>query len=354
MNSETQHARRLGRRAPLLVAAALVAGVAACDLKPEQAPPFQPTGSGAINGMLFYDTDGDGRFDPLRGDVTLDQATVRLSQRGDSASVIATTTTDANGNFALANVPVGSHEIRATIPGDSLVVCVPVPVTVNVSEQAYASTPARLSCRIDISVAEAKSTGATVTVGGIVTAAPGVYRANNLYLQDATGGMQAFNVPGGTSSGIAEGDSVELKGPISPFNQEIQISPVNSFRIYTRGRPVVARQYTIRQIRDAYAASGNKARPIGELVVVRRVQVHGLPAVPNGTPGSGGTDARVVQGTDSIAFRLDQAQNTQEQINAYDAAKCYDITGILGIFGSTLQLKPRRVSDRVEVSCSAQ
>lgn len=338
----------------LLCAAAVVVGLAACDIDPEQAPPVAIAGNGTVLGQVYFDANGNGRFDPLGGDTALVGAAVDLSARGDSARVLQSTTTDAQGGFTLTGVPVGTHEIRARVAGNRIVTCVPVPVTVQVAEQAFASTPLRVSCRIDISLAERRTTGSVITVGGIVTAAPGVYRANNLYLQDASGGMQAFSIPGGTSSGIAEGDSIEVTGPLSAFQQELQISPTSSFRIVTRGNPVVARQYTVKAIRDSFTANTQQSRPIGELVVVRGVRIRGVPAVPTGTAGAGGTDFRIVQGTDSIAGRFDVLQNVQANL---DAARpdtdCYDVIGVLGQFGSTIQLKPRRPTDITKATTCA-
>ena len=343
-------------RYTLLTAAVAVLGLAACDLEPDQAPPTSLSGNGTIVGQVYFDANGNGTFDPLGGDTALVGATIDLSSRGDSSHVLQTTTSDAQGGFTLAGVSVGTHEIRARVSTGQVVTCAPLPVTVLVGEQAFASTPLRVSCRISIADAEQKTLGAVITVGGIVTAAPGVYRTNNLYLQDASGGMQAFNVPGGTSSGIVEGDSVELTGPLGAFQQELQMSPVSSFRIVTRGRPVTARAYTVAQLKAAYTANVQTAKPIGELVVVRGVRLRGVPAVPTGTAGAGGTDFRVVQGTDSIAGRFDVSQNVQANLDAARPdTRCYDITGILGLFGSTLQIKPRRPSDIVDsaVACSA-
>jgi hypothetical protein len=325
--------------------------ILACDIDPEQAPPVAIEGDGTIVGQVFFDANGNGRFDPVGGDQALEGATISLAARGDSARVLQSTTSGSEGSFTLQGVPVGTHELRARLAtGDTVrVTCAPVAVTVLVAEQAFASTPVRITCRIDITEAERRTQGAVITVGGIVTAAPGVYRTNNLYLQDVTGGMQAFSVPGGTSSGIAEGDSVELTGPLGVFSNELQMSPVNTFRIVTRGRPVEVRSYSVKALRDSFTANGQLARPVGELVKTTNVKVRGFPAALGGS----GTDARLVQGTDSIGFRLDQAANTQANRDLFTDAKCYDVTGILGLFGSTLQLKPRRASDVVEVTCPA-
>lgn len=335
-------------------AAAAVLGLVACDIDPDQAPPVAIDGNGSVAGQVYFDANGNGRFDPVGGDTALVGAIVDLAARGDSARVLLSTTTSADGAFSFTGVPIGTHEIRARVSGGQVVTCAPVAVTVAVAEQAFASTPLRVSCRIDISVAERRTSGSIITVGGIVTAAPGVYRANNLYLQDVSGGMQAFGVPGGTSSGIVEGDSIEATGPLGVFNQELQMSPVNSFRIVSRNRPVEPRQYTVKAVRDLFAAEAQLSKPVGELVVFRGVRIRGLPAVPTGTAGAGGTDGRVVQGTDSIALRFDVIQNVQANI---DAAKpetnCYDVIGTLGQFGSTLQIKPRRPSDMTVVTCPA-
>jgi hypothetical protein len=355
MTTYSLDARRM-RRAAIAAAGALVLGIAACDIDPEQADPTSLEGSGSVTGQVYFDANGNGRFDPLGGDTSLVGAIVDLAVRGDSTRVLQSTTTDAQGTFTLGNVPIGTHEIRARLTTGQIITCAPIPVTVLVSEQAFASTPLRVSCRIDIVEAEQRSLTNVITVGGIVTAAPGVYRPNNLYLQDETGGMQAFGIPGGTSSGIAEGDSVELTGPLAAFQQELQVSPTNSFRIVTRGRPVEARLYTLRQLRDAFAAGSQGTKPIGELVLVRGARLRGVPAAPTGTAGAGGTDFRLVQGTDSISGRFDVAQNVQANLDvARPDTRCYDVTGILGLFGSTIQLKPRRPSDVVlsEAACSA-
>lgn len=346
-------ARRMWR-APLALAA--VFAFAACDIDPDQAPPISIEGSGTVVGQVYFDANGNGRFDPVGGDTALVGAIVDLAARGDSARVLQSTTSGAQGSFTLQGVPIGTHEIRARLTNGGVITCAPVPVTVLVSEQAFASTPLRVSCRINVADAEKRTSGSVITVGGIVTAAPGTYRANNLYLQDVSGGMQAFGVPGGTSSGIAEGDSIEITGPLGAFQQELQMSPVNSFRIASRGRPVTARPYTVAQLRSAYTANVQTAKPIGELVVVRGVRLRGVPAVPTGTAGAGGTDFRVVQGTDSIAGRFDVLQNVQANLDAARPdTRCYDVTGILGLFGSTLQIKPRRPSDIVvsEATCAA-
>lgn len=328
----------------LLAAGALALGAVACDIDPEQSPPFSPTGTGRVNGQVFFDSDGDGLFNPVKGDALLSGATVTISERGDSASVIASTTTDANGAFSFTDVPVGTHELRAQTATGTNYTCAPIPVTVYVAEPAFTVAPARVSCRIDIVEAEKRALNSTITVGGIVTAAPGVYRATNLYLQDRTGGIQAFNVPAGPA--IVEGDSIEVTGPLGQFGSELQVNGVQSYRIVTHNRDADTLQYGVKALRDSFTVSGNRMKPLGELIVVRAAKVRSF-----ATPTSSGTDGRIVQGTDSIFIRFDQAAQARIPTTTFDPAKCYDVVGLLGYFSPNLQLKPRRLEDVKEVAC---
>ena len=55
----------------------------------------------------------------------------------------------------------------------------------------------------------------------------------------------------------------------------------------------------------------------------------------------------------TVAIRLDGAALTAiPPLTSFGAGKCYDITGILGIFSTTVQLKPRTLADVVEVPCT--
>ena len=338
----------------VLAAGALVAGVAACDLDPDQAPPFTPSGTGRVTGQVFFDSDGDGVFDPIAGDDLLEGATVTLAERGDSSEVLATATTDANGSFTIEGVPVGTHELRVQADGGATYTCSPIPVTVYIGEPAFAAAPARISCRIDIIEAEARTTNSIITVGGVVTAAPGTFRADNIYLQDRTGGIQGFRVPAGPA--LTEGDSIEVTGPLGQFGSELQVNGVQSYRIVSQGRDIDTTEYTVRGLRDSVTATTvdrglavGQTRPIGQLIVIRGAKVRSF-----ATPTASGTDGRIVQGTDSIVVRFDQAAQGRIPTTTFDPAKCYDVVGILGFFNPNLQLKPRRLEDVTEVPCPTQ
>ena len=330
----------------LLAAGALLAGVVACDLEPEQAPPFSPTGTGRAIGQVFFDADGNGVFDPVSGDDLLADATVTISERGDSSRVLATTTTDANGEFSFASIPVGTHELRARTAGGVRYTCSPIPVTIYVAEPAFTLAPARLSCRIDIAEAKARTSGTIVTVAGIVTAQPGVYFPDNLYLTDRSGGMLVSFLPGG--SNVAEGDSVEITGTLGQTGGELRLAGTPSLRVITRNvRTPAPTPVTAASVKAAFAAGGTSARPIGELVKFSAAKVRGFPA----TPGSSGTNGWLVQQADSVQLRLDRNAGSAIPLSTFDPQKCYDVVGILGYFTPNPQIKPRRLSDIMEVAC---
>lgn len=89
---------------------------------------------------------------------------------------------------------------------------------------------------VSIASARSASLGSTVTVRGIVTNGPelGVIR----YIQDNTAGIGVYDFS--ASSGINEGDSIEVTGELMEYNQLLEIGPVASFTILSSGHPLPA------------------------------------------------------------------------------------------------------------------
>lgn len=343
----------------LVAAGALVATAGACSVEPDIAEPFKPAGTGSVSGQVFLDLNDNRQFEPVLGDSLVTRGTVELSERGDSARVVATGTLGAEGRFTITNVPVGSYDLRAYPEGGQGVTCAPVTATVFIGEMAFAETPVRVSCRLDVEVAKRRARPAVVTVAGIVTAAPGTFRSDNLYLQDATGGIQAFAVPG--NLGAAVGDSIELTGRLDFFRGELQLnSPYPSARVVQAGAVAPGTgvldpaERTIAEIFEEItdlAAQDSTAEfmpSLGALIVVRGVRFVGLPAA-NST-GSG-TDLTISQGTDELRVRLDQAVNSTVNVTTLAGDRCFDVAGILGFFSPNPQLKPRGPADITEVTC---
>jgi DNA/RNA endonuclease YhcR with UshA esterase domain len=321
------------------------ATLAACAEDP--APPFEVEGTGRVTGQLFFDADNNALFTPIGGDTLLRNVRVELRERGSSV-LIAAVQTDAAGTFEFEGVTPGTHDVflvQDTAVTKNLVFCAnPVRASVYSDETSFISAPAKRGCVVAINVAEADTLNASVTVAGIITAAQGTFRSDNIYIQDPTGGIMAFGVPG--SAALVLGDSVEISGVLAQFNGEPQLNSPVVAPNRTRTTVPAPAERTTGAIAAAVAAGGAKARDVGLLLVVRGARV--------GAFTSGGTpprNATVNDGSGAIEIRLDGNVLTVIPPTRFDQTKCYDIIGVLGYFSGTPQLKPRIPADVTEVLC---
>ena len=324
----------------MLGAVAALALVTACDDEP--ADPFTVEGTGSISGQLFYDADNNGEFTPVGGDTLLTGVAIRLVERADN-DLIAETTTSAAGTFTFAGVPLGTHSlqvVRDTTLTGALVFCTnPVPASVYRDENRFVTVAAKLGCVIPIAQAEALAQGSNITVAGIVTTAQGRFRGDNSYIQDLTGGINLFGL--GATLALQEGDSIEVTGVLSNFGGELQ---VNSPRVTTLKRAVgqvEPRERTSAQMATVTPLSAD----VGRLLIIRKATVTNLTSPTD-------RDGTITDAAGSVALRFDNNALTTIGVGAFQAGKCYDIVGILGIFNGTPQLKPRTVADIAEVPCS--
>lgn len=312
---------------------------AACIDDPEPVAPLDSTGT--VSGILFFDRDNNNVYTPTAGDSVMAGVTVRLLERG-STQVIGSAITGATGRYELV-VPVGTHDLEvvrsSAIIASNFVWCGASP-SVYRNEATFVPTPLKFGCVIRINVAKQAAVGASVTIAGVVTAQPGRYRAanDNLFMQDATTGIQVFGVP--TSLGLQEGDSIEVTGIIGAFNTQLQITTPRVAPNIKRGTPVPDPvQVTTGQL----AATTNPlAANVGRLVTVRRVSV--------GAFVSG--NAPMDDGSGSAQVRLDGNAATTIGTTRFVTGRCYDITGIVGFFNNATQLQPRGAFDVTEVPCS--
>ncbi|MFN2400623.1 MAG: DUF5689 domain-containing protein [Gemmatimonadaceae bacterium] len=330
----------------VLTRAATLALLAICGCaNDDPAPPFAPTGKGEIQGLIFFDADNNGAFTPVGGDTALAGVAVAVLERA-STDTIAAGVTDAEGRFTLTGIPVGTHHVivaeDAAVTG-ALVFCVnPRTASVYTNELAFLSFSAKLGCVVRIDQAEAEAEGTAVTVAGIVTAAQGTYRSDNVYIQDRSGGIQVFGLP--SSLGLQLGDSVEVSGTLGSFGTELQIvSPRVAPNILSGAQVPAAEVETTGEL--AAAASDVRDPVIGTLVTVLKVTVGAF------TSG-GGRNANIDDGSGPIQVRLDGNVLAAVPTTTFQSGRCYDITGLVGIFNGGVQLKPRSLADVVEVPCS--
>ncbi len=94
---------------------------------------------------------------------------------------------------------------------------------------------------IPISAARNQPLGALVQVRGLVTNGPELGKIR--FLQDASAGIAAYPGAGtqpGFEANIQTGDSVELSGYLVEYNGLLEISPVLTYQILSRNRPLPA------------------------------------------------------------------------------------------------------------------
>jgi hypothetical protein len=323
------------------MAAALVLGLAACE--PDLAPAFQPEGTGSVAGRLFFDADEDGLFTPTRGDTLLVGVPIEVRVRG-TEEVLADTETDAGGFFELDDIPVGTHDVYVVATteeiGDVVVCRNPLQASVYRDAQAFVSPIGTVACIIDIAEAKELDNNELAVVVGTITAEPGVYRANNMYIQDETGGIQVFGVT--NTTGLARGDRVEVRGLMGAFNGEIQLDEQIVVEDLGAGTPITPE---VLPLGEAGGITDNLDPRVGTLVTVEAVSV--------GAFGVGGqaTNANMTRGDETGLLRLDVNAATTIGTDFFETGVCYDITGVLGIFQGVTQLKPRDRGDVDEVAC---
>ena len=334
----------------------LTVSLAAAACGGDQAAPFEVEGTGTVTGRLFFDSNLDGIFTPLAGDTLLPNVEVEVRERS-SGEVIASGFSDAEGYFEIDNVKPGTHDIIG-ITGQGYEFCRAVRTSVYRNEQAFALVGARRQCVQRIIEAEGVPLGDQVTFVGIVIARPGQFRNNNLYIvdtvsnRDSAGAIQVFNVPGGL--GLEIGDQIEVSGPMAAFGTERQIDPPRISNI-VKG---VFGFDTLIVTTDSVVKLPSQGLPtnflVGQLITIRNVRV--------GTFNSSNTNAPITDpstdpnSTARMEIRVESMVRDAGPVNGipagfFDPAKCYDITGILGIFNDTRQIKPRSRADVVEVTC---
>lgn len=344
-----------------IAAAVLTIGAAACG--GDQAAPFEVEGTGTLTGRLFFDADRDGRFTPLTGDTLLRNVEVEVRSRG-TTTVLATAFTDDEGYFRFEGLPPGTHDVIGVAePNMNVAFCSARPVSVYRNEQAFILLAARRQCIQLIRDAERSPLGDPVTVVGVVIAAQGTYRSDNVYIQDTTrlqdslGAVQVFGLP---ALGLQLGDRIEVSGTWGAFNGEKQI--VGPGLSVTNKRPGFEFDTT------AITTDSILSLPTGEalatsLVIGRLIRIRGARVAPfatattrNSTITDASTDpnsaARVEIRLDGNVLNTTTGQGVITP-GRFEAGKCYDIVGILGLFNNTRQIKPRIASDVVEVACPA-
>ncbi|HEU0054732.1 MAG TPA: hypothetical protein VFQ39_16210, partial [Longimicrobium sp.] len=312
---------------------AATAALGACE--PDPAPPFQVPATGGVEALLFFDADQDNNFDPGDGDFALQGVQVELRARG-TTQVIAggTAVSDAQGRFVLSNLPAGTHDaylVPASVPAQAKVCVNPVQVTVNPGETRFLQVQTRGACLILIADAKKAPLGTPIVVRGTVVAPQGVYRTDNAYIVDRSGGAQIFGV--NPSVGLVVGDSVEVTGAAGAFSGEFEV--VNIVSVVKLG------EGTVPAPKEPTAAEVAARTFEGQLVKANDVTVVSVDAPAS----SGAYNVNVTYLGAPLVVRIEALAAPGIPTTRWTVGSKYDVTGAMGSFSGTPQLKPRTAAD---------
>lgn len=331
------------------VAALLAAGAVACDDEP--APPVEIEGSGALEGLLFFDENRDGLFDPSAGDEAVSGVRVEVRNRGtDEAFSGSQETTRDDGRFRVEGLPAGTHDlfIDTTTVSAGVFFCQnPLDVTVELAVTRFREVAARNGCVISIAEAEAMALGEFVTTAGIVTSYPGQIDGSSFtHIEDSSGGIRIFD-SSLRGEGIEIGDRIEVSGTLDAFNDDLQLSGVTLNSVQKDVADPTPEPVTTGEIADA--GPDNRATIQGSLLRVEGAEM----LVGFGQDGLDGQNGLIDDGSGAAQIRVDDGVWEEAALDEFmQPGTCYDVTGVMGNFRGTGQIFPRSPDDVREVPCS--
>jgi DNA/RNA endonuclease YhcR with UshA esterase domain len=316
----------------VVLLAAAVFGLAACD------DGTAPTGEiSTVEVRAYVDMDGDNEFTPDFDEAVTD-ATVTLTPSDGGTPITATT--DAAGLATFTAVEPGTYTAAIAAeatPDDAELISQASPTLVAPFEGAALTTEFQYAYNFhSIENVKAMEQGSAVFVYGVVTAGQGTYRDDNIYIQDATSGIQVFGLE--PELDLAAGTAVKLRGDLGAFSGEQQI--INPFDVTVVGTVDVpeAREVTAPEINDRTYE--------GELVVTRMARVVTI----GGGTGPAYNVTFIDEDLETFAARIEAGVGATVTRDTWEVGAGYDLTGTLGSFNGNAQIKPRSADDIVRVA----
>jgi hypothetical protein len=177
---------------------------------------------------------------------------------------------------------------------------------------------------------------------GTVTSTLAQISTGEVYIEDATGGIQLFSPTGGT---LSLGDVVSVSGTLATFSNELEISPA-TINTQVAGTPLTP--FDVTSFAAASAAGDVHANLQGRLIRIKAGKL-----IDVFTTGAG-RNAQIDDGSGAVSVRYDSHVVTDTTVlkTTYTAGHCYNWTGILKAFTNPgVELFPRSLADVTEVAC---
>lgn len=175
----------------------------------------------------------------------------------------------------------------------------------------------------DIADARTYGLGQTVTVTGIAT--NGSELGSIRYMQDGSAGIAAY---GGPITGVANGDSITVTGPLTEFSGLLEISIVQS--VVNHGPAV-----------NYPAALQIPITSAAETLESELVEIQNVTFVQTGS-FAGNTTYQITDGTNTLDVRVNNGTNI---VGTAIPTGPVTITGPLGQFNTNYQIVPRTTGD---------
>lgn len=294
--------------------------------------------TGVIRGSVYFDANGSRTRDLEDGSVG--GAHVRLLTPVSRDTVVRATT-EADGTFRMAGVPVGAYVmvIDPASGGDSAIVVAGDGDRLTVAPEDSVEWVGALSFPIR-TVAEARALtpgAARIFVTGIALNTRTNFSDTTLHIVDATGAIRATRVRPSTVP-VAPGDSVRLRARIGTRLGQTVLDDVSAFVINPTFIPTAATLTTLA------ASTGDGGTRDAQMVRLVDAQI-----TDTATVGANLT-LRFNDGSGPVTVVLDRAADVGFRppfpLGEYQAPNRFDVTGLLVPTGlGTWILKPRSPLD---------
>jgi hypothetical protein len=351
MNTNQARDKR-GESSRVVMAAALAALLTITACEDNLAPQFKFTGTGDVEGLVFYDAVEDGVYDPASGDVPLAGVSIAIQDRGTGQTYSGgTATSGADGRFTVTGMPAGTHDllIDTLTVQEGVSICQnPLQVTVNIEETRFSEIRGRPGCLISIAEAKETPAGTFVIVRGIVTSSPNQIDPNFSFIQDETAGARIFSSAlTGLDPEIEVGDQLEIGATSGAFSGDFNFENV-VFRALVEDVGEISPLLTTTA--EIGASGSDFTHPLqGAFIRIEKAEL----TAAFGAGGANSQNGTIDDGSGAITIRVNDGVAPPGDLNTiFTVGACYNIAGFGANFLGAGQIFPRSLDDIQEVPCN--